>query len=157
MLFRSEDGQLKLLRPFANLITDVGDGYYAAMGIVGVPPSSPAAPTLLTGMQIGSGVTAVAKSGAGSAMGALLAGQAFDATYPLVNNLGAGLGVEMVYKTTFAAGTGTGTVEEATVTNGAIGVASLEANTIARLLTGTITKGAADSLAITWRHKNLAA
>lgn len=153
-----EDGERKLVRPFANLITDYGDSWYAAKGITAIPPASPAAPTALTGMQIGTSATAVAKNGAGSGMvGTLLSGLAFDATYPQVNDLGAGLGDEAVFKTTYGAGVGTGTVEEATITNGTIGVASTPGNTISRILTGTIVKGAGDSLAITWRHKFLGA
>jgi hypothetical protein len=152
-----EEGRLRESVPFANLITDYGDLWYAGQGITGVAPASPAAPTTLTGMQIGSGTTAVAKAGAGGAMVTLLDGQAFDATYPQTNNLGAGLGVEMVYKTTWAAGDGTGTVNEATITNGTISVASTVGNTISRILTGAIVKGAGDSLAVTWRHKNLGA
>lgn len=152
------DGERKLARPFANLITDYGDSWYAAKGITAIPPASPAAPTALTGMQIGTSATAVAKNGAGSGMvGSLLSGKAFDGSYPQVNDLGAGLGDEAVFKTTYNAGEGTGTVEEATITNGTIGVASVEANTISRILTGTIVKGAGDSLAITWRHKFLGA
>ncbi len=151
------DGTLLLVREFANLITDYGDLYYAGKDIAGIPPANPAAPTALTGMQIGSGTTAVAKSGAGAAMVTFLAGQAFDSGFPQTNNLGAGLGVEAVYKTTFGAGVGTGTVNEATITNGTISVASTAGNTISRILTGAITKGAGDSLAITWRHKNLGA
>lgn len=151
------DGRTKLLVPFANLVTDSGDLYYASMAIALVNPAAPAQPTKLTGMQIGSGTTAVAKAGAGGAMVTLLAGQAFDASFPSVNNLGAGLGVEGVYKTTYAAGTGTGTVNEATVTTGTIGTASTVGNTVARILTGAIVKGASDSLAITWRHKFLGA
>lgn len=154
---RDEDGQLLLANPFANLITDYGDLYYASMAIALVNPAAPAQPTKATGMQIGSGSTAVAKAGAGGAMVTLLAGQAFDATFPSTNNLGAGLGVEAVYKTTYAAGTGTGTVNEATITNGTIGSASTAGNTVSRILTGAITKGASDSLAITWRHKFLGA
>lgn len=154
---RGSDGRLKLVRPFANLITDYGDLYYAGKAIALVPPANAAAPTALTGMQIGSGSTAVAKSGAGGAMVTLLAGQAFDATYPQTSNLGAGLGVTAVYKTTYAAGTGTGTINEATVTNGTIGTASTTGNTIARILTGAIVKAAGDSLAITWSHKFLGA
>lgn len=157
MELRDEDEQLKLLVPFCNLITDTGDMYYAQKGIAAIPPASPAAPTALTGMQIGSGTTAVAKAGAGGAMVTLLAGQAFDATFPSTSNLGAGLGVNMVYKTTYAAGTGTGSVAEATITNGTIGTASTVANTIARIQFTAITKNAGDSLAITWNHKNLGA
>lgn len=151
------DGRTKLLLPFANIITDTGDLYYAGKMIAAIAPAAPAAPTAVTGMQIGSGATAVAKAGAGSAMVTLLAGQAFDATFPSTSNLGAGLGVNAVYKTTFAAGTGTGAVTEATITNGAIGVASTAANTISRVLFSVINKAAGDSLACTWNHKALGA
>lgn len=145
-------GEAVETRPFANLITDTGDGYYAAQGIAGVSPSTPSAPTLVTGMQIGSGSTAASKAGAGSAIGTLLAGQVFDATYPSTSNLGSGNGVQAVYKTTYAAGTGTGSVSEATITNGTVTVASVAGNTISRVTFTAITKGAADSLAITWNH-----
>lgn len=154
---RDGDGRTKLLMPFANLITDTGDLYYAGKAITSIPPASPAAPTALTGMQIGSGTTAVAKSGAGSAMVTLLAGQAFDATFPSTANLGAGLGVNAVYKTTYAAGTGTGAVTEATITNGTIGIASTAGNTISRVVFSVINKAAGDSLACTWNHKFLGA
>jgi hypothetical protein len=92
-------------------------------------------------MQIGSGSTALAKAGAGGAMVTFLAGLIFDATYPQTNNLGAGLGVEAVYKTTFPAGTGTGTVNEATITNGTISTGSTVGNTIGRITPGAITGG----------------
>jgi hypothetical protein len=151
------DGKTVALEPFANLITDTGDTYYAAKMVAGVGPAAPAAPTAATGMQIGSGVTAVAKSGAGAAMVTLLAGQAFDATFPSSASLGAGLGANATYRTTYAAGTGTGTVQEATITNGTIGTASTAANTISRALIGPYTKAAGDSLAITWNHRALGA
>lgn len=152
-------GRLKQLVPFANLITDAGDLYYAGMGIALVPPAAPAQPTKASGMQIGSSsASAPAKNGAGSGLGTILAGQAFDATFPSTSNLGAGAGVNMVYKTTYAAGTGTGSVVEATITTtGTLGTASITANTISRVTFTAIPKGAADSLAITWNHKNLGA
>ena len=149
------DGKRNLLVPFANLITDTGDLYYAGKAIAAIPPASAAAPTALTGMQAGSGATAAAKNGAGAAIVTLLAGQAFDATFPSTSNLGAGLGVNAVYKTTYAAGVATGTVSEATITNGTIGTASTTGNTISRVTFTGIVKGAADSLAITWNHKFL--
>ena len=152
-----ENGDLKEVKPFANLVTDTGDTYYAAMACALVTPAAPAQPTKLTGMQIGSGSTTPAKSGAGGAMVTFLAGQAFDATFPSSASLGAGLGAEITYKTTYAAGTGTGTVAEATLTNGTIGTASNAGNTIARILTGSTVKGASDSLAITWKQKFLGA
>lgn len=148
-------GLLLARDPFANLITDTGDTYYAAKAVVGISPASPSAPTALTGMQIGSGSTAVAKAGAGGAMVTLLAGQAFDASFPTSGSLGAGLGATANYKTTYAAGTGTGTVAEATITNGTIGTSSTAANTISRALIGPYTKAAGDSLAVSWSHKFL--
>lgn len=153
------DGRPTLLVPFGNLITDTGDAYYAAMGIALVSPANAAQPTKLTGMQIGSNSgSAPAKNGAGSALGTLLAGQAFDATYPQVSNLGAGLGVNAVYKTTYAAGTGTGSVVEASLTNTAtLGTAGNAAATIARSTFSAINKGASDSLALTWNNKFLGA
>ena len=151
------DGELKSQTPFHNIVTDTGDAYYAAKAIAAVAPANAAAPTALTGMQIGSGgATAATKSGPGAAMVTLLAGAAFDATYPQTQNLGAGLGVNAVYRTTYAAGTGTGTVNEVTLTNGVVGTASTAANTISRVVLGTaVTKGSGDSLAVTYSTKFL--
>ncbi len=150
------DGQVKQAVPFRNLVTDTGDAYYAAKGIAGVGPAAPAAPTALTGMQIGSGTTAVAKSGAGAAIVTFLAGQAFDSTFPQTANLGAGAGVNMVYRTTYAAGTGTGTVAEVTLTNGTVTTAGTAANTISRVVLATaVTKGSGDSLAVTYNTRIL--
>lgn len=155
---RHEDGSLGLVRPFANLVTDVGDLYYATMGIALVTPSNTAQPTKLTGMQIGSNAAAVTKASTGAGMNTFLFGKAFDATYPKAVALASGQGAEAQYMTTFAAGEGTSTtVNEAVLTNGTIGTTSAVANTIARILTGTINKGAGDSLAITWRNKFLGA
>lgn len=152
-----KDGTRKHVVPFANLITDIGDAYYAAKAIVGVPPASAAAPTALTGMQIGSGTTAASKSSTGAAMVTFLAGQAFDSGYPQVTNLGAGLGVSAVYRASYAAGTGTGSVSEATVTNGTVTTASTVANTIGRTVFTAVPKASTDSLVVTWSHKFLGA
>jgi len=146
------DGKTISITPFSNLITDTGDAYYAAMGIVGVSPAAATAPTLVTGMQIGSGSTTASKAGAGAAMGTLLVGQAFDATFPKTTNLGSGNGVQAVYTTTYAAGVGTGSVQEATITNGTVTTSSVAGNTISRATFTSIAKGAADSLAVTWNH-----
>lgn len=149
------DGKTILLRPFANLITDTGDAYYAAKAIAAISPAAAAAPTALTGMQVGTGSTAAAKNSTGAAIVTLAAGQAFDSGYPQVSALGAGLGVNAVYRTTYAAGTATGTLTEATLTNGTVTTASTTANTIARTVFTGIPKGANDSLAFTWNNKFL--
>jgi hypothetical protein len=150
-------GRLKELQPFANLITDYGDLYYAGMGIALVNPAAPAQPTKVLGMSIGTGSTAAAKAGAGGTIVTFLVGQAFDSSFPSTSNLGAGLGVNMVYKTTYAAGTGTGSITEAVIQNTTIASAALVGATISRVVFTAIAKGAADSLAITWNHKNLGA
>ena len=156
-----KDGDLMLVRPFANLVTDTGDLYYAQQAIAGIPPANATgAATKMTGMQLGISTTPAAKAGAGAAMVSYIAasGTAFDATYPQTNPLASGQGVEAVYKTTFPAGVGTSTtVNEATLTFGALASASTAGNTIARILTGTINKAAGDSLAVTWRNKFLGA
>lgn len=151
-----EDGRLLQSVPFHNLLTDSGDLYYATKAIAGVGPSATAAPAAVTGMQIGSGTTVASKSGLGAAIGTLLFGKAFDATFPSTTNLGAGLGVNAVHKTTYAAGEGTGTVAEVVLTNGPVGTASTAANTTNRALLATaVAKAAGDSLAVTFNVKFL--
>jgi hypothetical protein len=155
------DGRLKLIVPFGNLITDAGDAYIAAKTIVGIAPASPSAPTAANGMKLGTGATAVAKSGAGGALVTYLTASnvAFDASYPQTANLGAGLGVNAVYKTTWAAGVATNSAitEVAIVNDQASNLTSSAANTYSRALPSSINKGASDSLAITWNWKSLGA
>jgi hypothetical protein len=78
------DGVVKQSEPFANLITTAGDEYYIKKGIanVGTPNASP--PSAANGMKLGSGSTAVAKSGAGAALVTYISGSniAFDAAFP---------------------------------------------------------------------------
>lgn len=160
-LFDSE-GNLKLEYLINNLITDAGDLYYVAQGISGVSPSLPADPTKVSGMKLGTGVTAVSKAGAGAALVTYKSGTnvAFDATYPQSLNLGSGLGVQAVYRSTFGAGVGTDAAlaEVVIVNDAAVNATSTAANTISRVLfPTTINKGASDTLAVTWNHKFLGA
>lgn len=159
---RDETGAIKLLVPFANLITDAGDLYYAGKGIVGISPAAAAAPTAANGMKLGTGTTAVAKNGAAAAnAGTFVTGSnlAFDATYPKVTNLGAGLGVNAVYQVTWAAGVATNsTINEVAIVNDqATAANSSAANTYARAVIATVPKTSADSLTVTWNHKFLGA
>jgi len=152
------DGAVKHQETIDNLVTDAGDLYYAQMGITGVSPANAVAPTLVASMKLGTGTTAAAKNGAGASIVTYKTGsaQAFDASYPQTNNLGAGLGVQAVYKVTWAAGTATDTaLTEAVISTG---TADSNAGThIARVVFTAINKGAADTLAITWSHKFLGA
>lgn len=156
------DGQTKLIVPFANLISTVGDEYYAKKGIVGIAPANPTAPTAASGMKLGTGVTAASKSGAGAALGVYITGSnnAFDATYPQAAAVGGDTGWNATYKTTWPAGDSTNSAiaEVVIVNDQASDATSTAANTYARaLVSPTVNKQAADSLAITWNHKFLGA
>lgn len=149
------DGKVKVDKTIKNLITTVGDQYYAKMAIVGVAPASASAPTLACNMQLGASGTAVAKSGTGSKVEGFIAstGVAFDATYPKAEVVSGDTGWKVTYRTTFGAGVGTATIQEAVITTETgSNTASVEAKTIARVLTGSIVKGSADTLTLTWVH-----
>lgn len=144
---------------FTNLITNVGDEYYAerAAGI-----ASP--PAQVTGMQLGTGTTAVAKNGAGGAIVTLVANSlvAIDGGFPTSNNTQSGaVACRIQWKTTWAAGTATATgIAEVALVNQSTGTqtAAPAAATISRaLLSPTVNKGASDTLAITWNHDLLGA
>lgn len=156
-----ERGRLKFFEEGDNLITDAGDLYIAAKVITAIAPASASAPTAMNGMKLGTGTTAVAKAGAGGALVTYLTASnvAFDATYPQTSNLGAGLGVTAVYKTTWGAGVATNAAitEAAIVNDQATNATSTAANTISRIVFTAVNKGASDTLAITWAHKFLGA
>lgn len=159
---KDKDGNIKLSYTMKNLITDAGDLYYATRGAAGVLPANVTDATKVTGMKLGTGSTAVSKAGAGSALVTYKSGTnvVFDATYPQVANLGSGLGVQIVYRTTFGAGVGTDTAlaEVVIVNDAAVNATSTAANTISRVLfPSAINKGASDTLAVTWNHKFLGA
>lgn len=158
---RDERGRLKLEQPFANLITNNGDLYYATRGVAGIGTPNIAQPTLVSRMKLGTGTTAVNKAaGTGIAMGTYITGShiVFDATHPTLNNLGTNLGVEAAYKTTWAAGVATNAaITEAIITNLATDAAGTAADVVSRVVFSAVNKGALDSLAITWIHKFLGA
>jgi hypothetical protein len=145
---RDAEGNLKSRCVTKNLVTSIGDAVYAGRG-AGVTGAA-AAPT---GMKLGSGSTAVAKTGAGAALVTYLSGsnKAFDATFP---SIAANV---VTYKRTYAAGEATtaSPITEAVIVNDTIGTdaTSTAANTVARvLLPGIGSKGASDTLTITWTH-----
>jgi len=155
-----EDGNVKDERRADNLITDAGDLYYAGMAIALVTPAAPAQPTKMTGMKLGTGTTAAAKSGAGAALGATYitgSNNPFDASFPATQNLGAGLGVNGQYKTTWAAGdvTNSAITEAVIVNDAATDATSTAANTSHRVVFTAINKTASDTLVITWNAKFL--
>src|SRR5690349_2901705 len=105
----AEDGSLKHEEILHNLITDAGDLYQANRIAAGVNSNGLSQPTLVTGMKLGTGTTAAAKNGSGAALATYLTASnvALDSGYPQVSNLGAGLGVNVVYRTTWNAGVAT--------------------------------------------------
>ena len=157
---RSEDGTLLELCAFENLITDVGDRYYAerATGI-GSPPGQ------VTGMRLGTGSTVPSKTGAGAAIvtyagAGVSASKAIDGTYPQSSQPGGGGTARVItWVTSWAAGlvtvNGLGEVvltNEASLTD----VSGNAGNTIARaLLAPVINKASSDTLTVTWTHNVL--
>lgn len=156
---RDGDGRIKQLVPFHNLITDAGDLYIAGKIIAAIAPASPSAPTAANGMKLGTASTAATKTDAGLATYLTASNAAFDATYPQTANLGAGLGVNAVYRTTWAAGVATSsTINEVAIVNDqASNLDSSAANTYSRAVLTTVNKTASDSLAVTWNWKALGA
>lgn len=149
------DGDL-LHGEFTNLVTQVGDEYYGerAAGI-----ASP--PAQVTGMQLGTGTTAVAKTGAGAAVVTYVSGSnvAIDGSFPTSALQGSSRRIQ--WKTTWGAGVATATgIAEVVLINQSIATnaAAAAADTIARaLLSPTVNKGASDTLAVTWNHDLLGA
>lgn len=157
---RGPDGKLKLVQPFANLITTVGDQYYATRAVAGIGTPNIVQPTLATRMKLGTGVTAAVKSGAGAVLVTWLNTQLFDTTHPTVTVVtpGTDVGWNATYKTTWAAGTATNAaITEATISTDTTNTVGLAADTISRTVFTAVPKGALDSLAITWSHKFLGA
>jgi hypothetical protein len=140
---------------FGNLITSVGDEYYARRGANVTPGNVP------TGMRIGTGSTAVAKSGGGSAIityeSAKTGQKAIDGSFPTCAAIGSDVGWRITWKTTWGTTEGnlTNPIAEVVVTNESplTDVAGTAANTISRgLVSPTVAKTSADTLAVTWQH-----
>jgi hypothetical protein len=155
-LLFDEDGELKQRVEFDNLITQVGDQYYGerAAGIAS-PPGQ------VTGMRLGTGATAVAKTGAGAAIVTYKAGsqKAIDGGFPTSALSGASR--RIAWQATWGAGVATQDgLNEVVITNESpiTDVAGSAANTIARaLLNPVVNKGANDTLVVLWNHDALGA
>lgn len=147
-----EDGNVKAEVTTRNLVTAIGDQLYASRGAGLTSSATP------TGMKLGTGSTAVAKTGAGAALVTYLSAsnKAFDATFPSAT------GGVASYKRTYAPGEATtaSAITEVVIVTEAISTdaTSTAANTISRaLLTGIGSKAAGDTLTITWTHTILGA
>lgn len=147
-------GHITDLDTFINKITTAGDEYLARKAITAIAPANAAAPTAMTGMKLGTGVTAASKSGAGAALGTYITGSnnLFDATYPQVAAVGGDTGWNATYRVTWAAGdvTNSAITEAAIVNDAATDATTTAANTMARVTFTAKNKTADDSLVITW-------
>jgi hypothetical protein len=152
---RNELGIVTQIVPFDNLVTQVGDQFYGerAAGV-----ASP--PAAVTGMQLGTGSTAPAKTGAGAAIVALAAASLVALTGTPTSALN-GSSRRIVYTALWAAGVATVTgLNEVALVNQSTGTQTVApaANTIARaLLSPVVNKGANDTLTVIWNHDLLGA
>jgi hypothetical protein len=153
------NGEVKGSGVSYNLVTDYGDTLYAKNGAgISSPPAVP------TGMKLGTQATPAspAKSGTNSTLQTYLTGSqhAFDATYPQFSQTG-GAGAVITYKCTYAAGEAdsASAITEAVIVNDTLtDSAPVAGETVSRvLLTGIGSKGASDTLTITWTHTLLGA
>ncbi len=149
------DGELKSREVTHNIITQVGDQFYGerAAGVAG-------APAAVTGMKLGTGSTAPAKTGAGAALVTYLTNSHQALTGTPTSSL-SGSSRRITYAATWAAGKATtaSPVTEVVIINDALADAtSTAAATISRALVGSVAaKGASDTLTITWTHDLLGA
>lgn len=155
-----EDGNLKHYQALKNLVTTAGDLYYATRGAAGVVPAAVTDATKMTGMKLGTGVTAAAKSSGGAALGTYITSNVvFDAAFPTVTANGGDTGYNINYRVTWPAGTSTNAAitEVAIVNDAGTNLTSTAGNTIARATFTAVNKGASDSLTISWSHLFLGA
>lgn len=150
MLF-SEEGDLLSQEVVANIVTQVGNQYYAerATGITS-PPGQ------VTGERLGSGSTAAATTGAGAAIVTYITASqvAIDGGFP-TSGAGAGTSRRITWQSTWGAGVATSaTINEVVITNESplTNVAGTAANTIARAVLTTVNKAAGDTLVVSWTH-----
>jgi len=141
---------------FENLVTEIGDQYYGerASGI-----ASP--PNQVSGMRLGTGATAVAKTGAGAAIVTYTTAShvAISGGFPTSSKPSTARRIQ--WQSLWGAGVATASgLAEVVITNETplTNVAGTAANTISRaLLSPTVNKGAADTLTVTWNHDLLGA
>ena len=138
-----------------NLVTQVGDQYYGerAAGIGG-------APAQVSGMRLGTGVTAASKTGAGAAIVTYIAGsaKAIDGSFPTSGLSGASR--RITWKTSWLAGTVNGVaIAEVAITDETplTDVTGSAANTISRALIGPYTLDVLATISVTWTHDLLGA
>jgi hypothetical protein len=110
-------------------------------------------------MQLGTGATAAAKTGAGAAIVTYITSSALAFDSAPASSLN-GASRRITYVTTWAAGVATNAaITEAVIINQSVATNSgaAAAATISRAIISTVNKAAGDSLVITWTHDLLGA
>lgn len=128
IIVRGPDGSIKDEKKVENLIVDTGLDYIASR-------MSGTSENVMSHMAVGTGSTAAA--GADTALGTELDRNALTSTTVTDNAI--------AYVCSWAAGDGTGSLTEAGIFN-----ASSAGTMLCRTVFGTVTKGADDSMTITW-------
>lgn len=151
------EGNLKWTEVKHNIVTTVGDNYYAAQAVTGVAPANSSAPPPVTCMKLGNAGSPAtdSKTGTGAGIEGYVTGsnKAFDASYPDVD------GNDVLYRVTWEPGEGT----DSNISNIAIcftdaDSTSAAADCIARAtISPARNKQAADTLVATWTHTFLGA
>lgn len=143
-------GEVKRSGSTSNLVTQNGDRIIGerSSGMTGAL----AAPV---GMKLGTGSTAVAKTGAGAYLTTYLTGSnlVWDGTYPQSTPNGSSR--RIIYKCTWVAGVATTAtaITEVVIFNDAnANATSLEAATMCRALISPGAKAASDIVSVTWNH-----
>ena len=128
IIVRGPDGNIRDEKKVENLIVDTGLDYIASR-MTGTSEN------VMSHMAVGTGSTAAA--GGDSALGTELDRNALTSTTVTSNAI--------AYVCSWAAGDGTGSLTEAGLFN-----ASSSGTMLCRTVFGTVTKGASDSMTITW-------
>jgi hypothetical protein len=128
IIVRGPDGSIKDEKKVENLIVDTGLDYITSR-------MSGTSENVMSHMAVGTGSTAAA--GADTALGTELDRNALTSTTVTDNSI--------AYVCSWAAGDGTGSLTEAGIFN-----AASAGTMLCRTVFGTVTKGADDSMTITW-------
>jgi hypothetical protein len=152
---------LKLRLEEANLVTEQGDKNYGD-AFAGLHASGNVTdPDPVTGMQLGTGSTAAAKTGAGAAVVTYISGsnQAIAASYPQSALNGSSRRIS--WQAIWVPGDSTNSAIRECVLVTDVGLpdsAATAAETVSRVVFGSaIDKQAADTLTVTWHHDLLGA
>lgn len=142
------DGEVKYDELVPNLVTQIGDQVYGerGAGLAGAPAAA-------VGMQLGTGTTAPAKTGAGAAVVTFVA-SSYKALTAAASSALNGSARRITYSALWAAGEATANgIAEVVLVNANTATAQAAATTLARaLLSPVVNKGANDTLTVNWSH-----